>query len=107
MKLKSLLIGCLVVLFTHSAFAQWFPGQVGVSVLPGQVAFQVVNPHFQPIICSGQVFGQTNFGAIHTNYFIEQFLPSGAFRYTYVTATPFAPFVRGWANINCRFFGWY
>lgn len=103
MKLKSLLIACLVVLFSSSAFAQWFPGRVNVSVLPQQVAFQVVNPHFQPIVCSGQVFGQTVHGPVYNTYFVEQFLPAGGFRYAYVTATPFSPFVSGWANINCRF----
>jgi hypothetical protein len=107
-KLKSFLIATLVSLFATSAFAQWFPGRVQVTVLPGQVAFQVMNPYYQPIVCNGQVFGQTFHGQIFTAGFIEQVLPVGDFRYAYVNAVPFAPFARGWANIHCRFAGaWY
>ena len=106
MKLKSLLVASLMVLFTSSAFAQWFPGIVQVSVLPGQVAFAVTNPHPQPIICSGQVYGQTVYGQVFTTFFIEQVLPIGGYRYAYVNAIPYAPFARGWANINCRFTVW-
>ena len=107
MKLKSLLVASLMVLFTSSAFAQWFPGIVQVSVLPGQVAFQVTNPHPQPIICNGQVFGRTVYGQVFTTFFAEQFLPIGGFRYAYVNAIPYAPFTNGWANIHCRFAGWW
>ena len=107
MKLKSLIVAALMTLFTSSAFAQWFPGQVQVQVLPGQVAFQVVNPNFQPIICSGQVFGQTVYGQVFTTFFAEQLLAAGGFRYAYVNAVPWAPFARGWANIHCRFAGWW
>jgi hypothetical protein len=108
MKLKSLIIAGILTLFTSSAFAQWFPGQVQVSVLPGQVAFQVFNPHFQPIVCNGQVFGQTMYGQIFSSGFFQQLLPAGAFRYAYVNAIPFAPFSHGWANIQCYFVGgWF
>ena len=106
MKLKSLFVVCLFTLLTSSAFAQWFPGRVNVSVLPGQVAFQVVNPNFRPIICSGQVFGQTVAGPVYSTYFVEQYLVPGDVRYAYVSATPFAPFITGWANINCRY-SWF
>lgn len=107
MKLKSLIVASLMCLFTSSAFAQWFPGQVHVSVLPGQVAFQVMNPHFNPIICNGQVFGRTIYGHVFTSFFTEQFMRAGEFRYAYVNAIPYAPFTNGWANIHCRFAGWY
>jgi hypothetical protein len=108
MKIKSLMVACMLVLFTTSAFAQWFPGRVQVSVLPGQVAFQVMNPHFQPIVCNGQVFGQTIYGQIFSSGFFQQLLPVGGFRFAYVNAIPFAPFARGWANIHCRFAGgWF
>lgn len=107
MKLKSLIVAALMTLFTSSAFAQWFPGHVQVQVLPGQVAFQVINTNYQPIICNGQVFGQTVYGHVFTSFFAEQFLPAGGFRYAYVNAVPWAPFARGWANINCRFAGWW
>lgn len=102
MKLKALLIG-LFLTVTTSAFAQFFPARVDVVVLPGQVAAQVVNPYYEPIICNGQVFGQTFGGQIFTTYFAEQFLPAGGFRYAYVQTTPLLPFATGWANIHCRF----
>lgn len=102
MKLKALLVTLFLTL-TTSAFAQWFPARVVVVVLPGQVAAQVVNPYYEPIICNGQVFGQTFSGPVFTTYFTEQFLPAGGFRYAYVQTTPLLPFATGWANIHCRF----
>ena len=102
MKLKSLIVLALLMTGT-SAFAQWFPARVDVVVLPGQVAAQVINPYYEPIICNGQVFGQTAQGPVFTTYFSEQFMPAGGFRFAHVHTTPVAPFVRGWANIHCRF----
>ena len=102
MKLKSLILAALIAL-SSSAYAQWFSARVNVIVLPGQVAAEVINPFYQPIICQGQVFGQTSLGPVYTTYFVEQFLPLGSNRYAYVQTTPFAPFVAGWANIFCRF----
>ena len=102
MKLKSLIVLGLLVLST-SALAQWFPARVEVVVLPGQVAAKVFNPYYEPLICNGQVFGQTAHGPVFNTYFAEQFLPAGGFRYAYVQTTPLSPFLTGWANIHCRF----
>lgn len=102
MKLKSLVAASLIVL-TTTAFAQWFPARVNVTILPGQVAAEVFNPHYEPIICNGQVFGQTVQGAVYNTFFTEQFLPAGGYRFAYVQTTPFSPFIGGWANIHCRF----
>lgn len=103
MKLKALFVAALIV-FATSAFAQWFPSNPRVSVLPGQVSAEVFNPYAAPIICNGQVFGRTIQGQVFTSYFIEQLLLVGGYRYALVQTTPYAPFVAGWANINCRFF---
>lgn len=102
MKFKSLILAALITVST-SANAQWFSARVNVVVLPGQVAAEVINPFYQPLICQGQVFGQTSQGPVYTTYFVEQFLPFGSNRYAYVQTTPIAPFVGGWANILCRF----
>jgi hypothetical protein len=103
MKLK-LLTGVVLGLVLHSqAFAQFFPANPAVEVLPGRVAATVYNPYYEPIICNGQVFGQTAMGPVYNAFFAEQFLPAGASRFAMVQTTPFAPFVGGWANINCRF----
>ncbi len=102
MKLKALLVALFLTL-TTSAFAQFFPARVDVVVLPQQVAAQVVNPYLQPVICNGQVFGQTFGGQIFTTYFTEQYIPAGGFRYAYVQTTALLPFATGWANIHCRF----
>lgn len=104
MKLRSLLVAAFFALVTSSAFAQWFPGYVTASVLPGQVSFQVANPTYYPILCNGQVFGQTVYGHVFTTGFINQVLVPGDFRYAYVNAVPYAPFSRGWANIVCRYY---
>jgi hypothetical protein len=104
MKLKAFIV--LSLLTATTAFAQFFPARVEVVVLPGQIAAQVTNPFFQPIICNGQVFGQVTSGAVFTTYFAEQFMPVGSYRFAYVTTTPFLPFVNGWANIHCRHLGW-
>lgn len=108
MKLKSLILTAFILAST-SAIAQWYPGgwfpaQARVTVLQGQVAAEVFNPHFAPIICDGQVFGQTFQGQIFTAYFGQQFLPAGGFRYAFVNTTPWAPFVHGWTNVHCRYF---
>lgn len=104
MKLKTLIVAALMV-FAGSTFAQaWFPARYQVTVLPGQVSAQIVNPYIQPIICSGQVFGQVTTGQVFTTYFVEQFLPAGGYRYAFVQTTPYLPFVTGWANLNCRFY---
>ncbi len=104
MKLKALILASLLT-FAGSSFAQaWFPARYQVTVLPGQVAAQVFNPYLQPIICSGQVFGQVSNGQVFTTYFVEQFLPAGGFRFAYVQTTPYLPFLTGWANLHCRFF---
>lgn len=103
MKLRSFIVAAFFALVTSSAFAQWFPGLVRTSVLPGQVAFQVVNPNYQPIVCNGQVFGQTIYGHVFTTGFYNQLILGGGFRYAYVNAVPYAPFARGWANIQCRY----
>lgn len=102
MKLKTLIVAALMV-FAGSAFAQWFPARVQVTVLPGQVAAQVFNPFVQPLICSGQVFGQVTNGQVFTTFFAEQFMPAGGYRFAYVQTTPYLPFVNGWANIHCRY----
>ena len=106
MKLKSIIATALLCLAT-SAFAQWFPARVQVTVLPGQVAAQVFNPFYEPLICSGQVFGQTSQGPVFTTFFAEQVMPIGAVRFAYVVTTPAAPFLTGWANIHCRYARWW
>ena len=103
MKLKALLFTALLATFTTPAFAQWFPGTVRVNYLPHMVTAEVFNPHFQPIICNGQVFGQTWGGPVQTAFFAEQFMPVGSYRYAYVYSNGFANFVSAWANIHCRF----
>jgi hypothetical protein len=106
MKLKSLLAVALFTL-TTSAFAQWFPARVQVTVLPGRVTAQVFNPYYEPIICNGQVFGQTVHGPVFNAFFAQQFLPAGGYRFAFVQTTPYSPFVNGWANIQCRFARFY
>ena len=102
MKLKALIFA-LIITLSSSALAQFFPAKAFVTVLPGQVSTQVYNPYYEPIICNGQVFGRTAYGAVYNAFFVEQLLPAGAYRYAVVNATAFNPFVGGWANIHCRF----
>ncbi len=102
MKLKALVLA-LVITMTSSAFAQFFPAKALVTVLPGQVTAEVYNPYYEPIICNGQVFGQTAAGPVFNAFFVEQLLPAGGYRYAVVNATVFNPFLSGWANIHCRF----
>lgn len=103
MKLQFLLVLSFFSAFTGLAHAQYFTAQAQVSVLPGQVSVQVYNPYYEPIVCSGQVFGQVAYGPVFNAYFVEQYMTAGTHRYAYVYTTPYAPFVSGWANINCRF----
>lgn len=107
MKLKALALTVVLSSFTLSAWAQWFQATVQITNLPGQISAQVYNPYPQPLICNGQVFGQTYAGPVFNAFFAEQFMPAGTYRYAYVQTTSYAPFTYGWANINCRFAGWY
>jgi hypothetical protein len=97
----------VMALFSGSALAQYFPAQAYVTVLPGQVTVQVYNPHYEPIICNGQVFGQLATGPVLNSFFTEQFMPAGNYRFAYVHTNAFNPFVNGWANIHCRFARWF
>lgn len=103
MKLKTLILGAILTLFTSSAFAQFFPARVNVSVLPLEVSAQVFNPYYEPIVCAGQVIGQPYVGLPITTFFPQQIIPAGAFRVVFVNAYPQNPFVSGWANIQCQF----
>lgn len=105
MKLKLTIVALLITL-ASSAFAQFFPSNPNVTVLPGQVSAVVFNPYYEPIVCSGQVFGQTARGPVFNAFFVEQFMPAGTSRFATVVTNVFNPFVTGWANINCRFVRW-
>lgn len=104
MKLIALIV--LTLTLSTSAFAQFFPASAQVAVLPGQVSAQVANPYYEPIICSGFVFGQTAQGAVYNTFFAQQLMVAGTFRYAYVVTHPYNPFVGGWTNIQCRFARW-
>lgn len=106
MKVKALVL-FLMLAFSTGAFAQWFPATVHVTVLPGQVSAEVYNPYFQPLICNGQVFGRTIQGPVFNAFFAEQLMPVGSYRYAFVHTNAYAPFVSGWANIHCRYAGWF
>jgi hypothetical protein len=102
MKLKLSIIALMITL-TSSAFAQFFMANAAVTVLPGRVSVEVFNPYYEPIICNGQVFGQTITGPIFNSFFAEQLMPSGSYRYAVVSTNAFNRFVGGWADIHCRF----
>lgn len=107
MKLKALIVLSLLTFMSTSAFAQFFPARVNVMVLPGRINVEVFNPYYEPIICDGQIFGQTARGFVQNMFFAQQFLPAGGFRAAFLQANPYNPFVGGWANIQCRFArGW-
>ena len=102
MKLKVFFVVFALTLVS-SAFAQFFPARVYVTVHPGQVTAEVFNPYYEPIICNGQVFGQTAGGPLFNAFFAQQFMPAGSYRYAVVYTNGFNPFVNGWSNIQCRF----
>lgn len=102
MKLKAfILIAFLTV--ASSAFAQFFPARATVVVLPGQVSVEVVNPYYEPILCNGQVFGQTFTGQVFNAFFVQQIIIAGDVRYALVRADLRNPFITGWSNVQCRF----
>jgi hypothetical protein len=107
LKLKAVALSLLVFLLSVPAFAQYFPAQAYVTVLPGRVTAQVYNPYYEPIICNGEVLGQTFFGPVYNAYFNEQFLPAGGYRYAFVQTLPTNHFVNGWARVFCRFARFY
>ena len=102
MKLKLAIVALLITL-TSSAFAQYFMANPAITILPGRVSVEVFNPYYEPIICNGQVFGQTVAGPVYNAFFAEQFMPAGSYRYAFVSTNPYNRFIGGWANIRCRF----
>ena len=104
MKLKALIFSALMSLSMGASAYYWFPAQYQVQVLPGQVTAQIFNPQMTPIICSGQVFGQTYAGPVLTSGFVEHFLMPGTNRFAFVYTNAWAPFIHGWANLQCRYY---
>jgi hypothetical protein len=100
---RQALVTLALLLMTSSVLANWFPGRINVFIFPSQVRVEVYNPYNAPIICHGQVFGQTNDGLIYNAFFVEQFLRPGDFRFAYVQSHPSHYFIGGWATINCHF----
>ena len=108
MKFKAVIFAGLFALMTTAAFAQIIPARVNVTVLSGQITAHVINPFPQPIICNGQVFGQTIAGPVLTTFFHEQVILPGSDRIAFVVAHPVNPFISGRADVHCRFavYGW-
>lgn len=107
MKLKFFLVPLALLLSTNAAFAQFFPARTNVFVHPGQVSAQVFNPFYEPIVCNGQIFGQTAAGPVFSTFLFDQLLPPGTVRVGYLMGNPYNPFVGGWSQINCRFLRWF
>lgn len=101
--MKKVLLALSALMVAVPAFAQYFPARAYVTVLPGQVTAEIFNPYYEPIICNGEVFGQTVAGPVFHSFFYEQLLPAGGYRSALVRADLRNPFVHGWANIHCRF----
>lgn len=100
----------LLLSVSQLSFAQilphYFNGSTQVQILPLRVSVEVFNPYYEPIICSGQVFGHTFYGPTYNAFFLEQLIPVGHYRYAFVQTNNSNPFVNGWANIQCRFLRW-
>ena len=77
--------------------------RVNVVVLSGQISAQVFNPFLRPIVCSGQVYGQTIAGPVLTTYFTNQIIYPGTDRVMLVQALITNPFVGGRADVFCGF----
>jgi hypothetical protein len=103
MKVKAMIAAVLMTIFSTAAFAQFIPARVNVVVLPNQVTLNVFNPFARPIICNGEVFGQTYFGPVFTAFFNAQIIFPGTNRIAFVQAYPANPFVHGYGNAFCQF----
>ena len=106
MKLKLLFV-TLALFLSTSALAQFFPARMQVFVHPAQVIAQVYNPFHQPIVCNGQLFGQTAGGPVFNTFLFDQVLPPGTVRFAQLMGNPYNPYVGGWGQIYCRFLHWF
>lgn len=84
-------------------FAQNFPARAQVFVTPARVYVDIYNPYYEPISCSGQVFGQTMHGQLITSYFFHPRIPAGGVIHHFVYSNVMSPFVTGWSNVFCHF----
>jgi hypothetical protein len=94
-----------VIFLTLTSFSVWayLPVNPLITVFPLQVSAQVYNPYYEPIACSGQVFGRTAYGQQLTSFFPHQIIPAGQVRYAYVYTNAMNPFVTGFGNVFCNF----
>lgn len=103
MKLKALIFLSVFVFAMSSAFSQVIPARVNVIVLSGRITTHIMNPFLRPIICSGEVLGQTISGIVLRTAFVNQVIFPGTDRIVFVQAHPANPFVSGHSNVYCQF----
>lgn len=84
------------------AYSTW-QANAHISVNQLRVTATVVNQSFRPIICSGYVYGQIQFGTTVHSWMNQQVIQPGQHANIYVYTNYAQPFVNGWADINCRY----
>jgi hypothetical protein len=98
------LIISIFILSLSNLFAWgYFPMNPRFQVTPFQVSAQFYNPYYEPIACSGYVYGLTTTGQTMTTFFNDPFIPAGQFRMAFVRTIPRFPFINAWAQVNCHF----
>lgn len=106
MKIKGFVLFLSLMVFTSSAFAQFFRTQVSYQVTPYQVIAQVANIYNGPIRCVGRVFGFTSQGLTMWAGF-DQIIPMGQFRFAYAHTNAYDPFMSASSDLVCQFVPWY
>ena len=84
------------------AYTTW-QANAYISVNQLRVTATVVNQSFRPVVCSGYVYGQIQFGPTLNSWMNHQVIYPGQHANIYVYTNYAQPFVNGWADIRCQY----
>ena len=106
MKELKKIVFCSFFLFffsTHSMAQYLLPARAQVFVYPGRISVDVYNPYYEPITCSGQIFGETNWRQVMSSFFHHPLIPAGYSTHQFMIPYYGHFFINGWVNISCHF----
>lgn len=98
---KLLLTAAILLAFSTSAFA--FIPQMSFFANRDVATARVWNTTGRPFVCSGVAYGQTYQGIQLNSWFNNLYVAPGMSADAYVYSSFYDPFVRVWAQVDCRF----
>lgn len=101
--MKKIFLTLALLSLSSVSFAQWFPVQAQIRVTQINATAVVQNNYGYPVICYGQVQGQTSSGVIAYGYLNQVRLFPGQYAYINAYTNVYNPFVNAYAQAYCRY----